>query len=233
MLLEYNIFVMGDNKNKKTSEDEDNPFGDDFFKILNDQMRRIFEHKFPGVMPPNFDANNEVFQKMFNEILKKMNLDPEMIKNMDPKDLQDMLKKNPMAFGSPYVFGMNMRISPDGKPIMDSFGSTQPKNKNSEEFKNERDPMVDIYEEDGKIVVVCEVPGVTKSQIELKASPNELEITAEASEKGHRQRKYHKIIALPAEINPDVAKARYMNGILEVKLEKIEQKPSKKKIDIE
>ena len=218
---------MVDKKKKKTSEDEDNPFGDDFFKILNDQMRRIFEAQFPGVMPPNFDANNKVFQKMFYEILKKMNLDPEMIKNMDPKELQDMFKNNP------YVFGMNMRISPDGKPIMDSFGSTQPKNKDPDEFKSERDPMVDIYEEEGNIVVVCEVPGVTKSQIELKASPNELEILAEASEIGPRQRKYHKIIALPAEINPDVAKARYMNGILEVRLEKIEKKPSKKKIDIE
>lgn len=218
---------MVDKKKKKTSENEDNPFGDDFFKILNDQMRRIFETQFPGVMPPNFDANNEVFQKMFYEILKKMNLDPGMIKNMDPKDLQDMFKNNP------YVFGMNMRISPDGKPIMDSFGSTQPKNKDSEEFKSERDPMVDIYEEEGNIVVVCEVPGVTKSQIELKASPNELEILAEGLETGPRQRKYHKIIALPAEINPDVAKARYMNGILEVRLEKIEQNSSKKKINIE
>ena len=227
MLLEYNIIVMVDKKKKKTSEDEDNPFGDEFFKILNDQMKKIFETQFPGIMPPNFDTNNKVFQKMFYEILKKMNLDPEMVKNMDPKDLQDMFKNNP------YVFGMNMRISPDGKPKMDSFGSTQPKNKDPDEFKSERDPMVDIYEEDGEIVVVCEVPGVTKSQIELKASPNELEILAEASEKGHHQRKYHKIITLPAEINPDVAKARYMNGILEVKLEKIEKKASKKKINIE
>ena len=212
---------------KKKSEDEDNPFGDDFFKVLNDQMRRIFENKFPGIMFPHFDANNKAFQKMFYEILKNMNVDPEMIRNMDPKELQNMFKNNP------YVFGMNMRISPDGKPIMDSFGSTQTKNRNSEEFKNERDPMVDIYEEDGNIVVVCEVPGVTKSQIELKASPNELEILAEAPEKGLRHRKYHKIVALPAEINPDVAKARYMNGILEVRLEKIEQKSSKKKINIE
>ena len=61
---------MVDKKKKKTSENEDNPFGDDFFKILNDQMRRICETQFPGVMPPNFDANNEVFQKMFYEILK-------------------------------------------------------------------------------------------------------------------------------------------------------------------
>ncbi len=218
---------MVDKKKKKTSEDDDNPFGDDFFKILNDQMRRIFETQFPGVMPPNFDANNEVFQKMFYEILKKMNLDPKMIKNMDPEELQNMFKNNP------YVFGMNMRISPDGKPIMDSFGSTRPKKNAPEEFRSERDPMVDIYEEEGNIVVVCEVPGVTKAQIELKASPNELEILAEAPEIGPRQRKYHKIIALPAEINPDVAKARYMNGILEVRLEKIEQKSSKKKINIE
>ena len=224
---------MVDKKKKKNSEDDENPFGDDFFKILNEQMKRIFENQFPGMIPPNFDANNEYFRKMFSEILKKMNFNPEMFKNMDPEEIRNMFKNNPMAFGNPFVFGMNMRISPDGKPIMDSFGSSTSKDSDKEEVKNERDPLVDIYEEDGNIVVVCEVPGVTKSQIELKASPNELEILAEASETGLRQRKYHKIVSLPAEINPDIAKARYMNGILEVKLEKIENKASKKKINIE
>ena len=128
---------------------------------------------------------------------------------------------------------MNMRISPDGKPIMDSFGSTQPKNKDHEEFKSERDPMVDIYEEDNYLVIVMEVPGVEKKDIELRASLQELEVIAESKGRDIAPRRYHKVIALPKKINADVAKARYQNGILEVRLEIVGQSENRKKIDIE
>ena len=72
--------------------------------------------------------------------------------------------------------------------------------------------------------MVCEVPGVNKDEIEIRASSNELEIIAAAAEDQKHGRHYHKTVALPSEINPDYAKARYQNGILEVRLQKITKK---------
>lgn len=217
---------MVDKKKKKKEEDE-------FFKIMNDQLRKIFETQFPGMITPDFDANSEMFKKMFKDILKKMNIDPKVLENMDPNEIQKIFSQNKMGFQGPFVFGMNFGISPEGKPMMGSFGNIKPKMEGKTEIRNERDPLVDIYEENGHIIVICEVPGVDKDEIELKASTNELEIMAGSPVKGLRQRKYHKIISLPAEINPDVAKARYTNGILEVKLEKVDIKITKKKINID
>jgi len=150
-----------------------------------------------------------------------MNIDPRKLKGMNQADLkvlQDKLK---------FVFGMNMGINGEGKPTINSFGNVQPTNStDSTEIRAERDPLVDILEEDGYIVVVCEVPGVEKKDIEIRASSNELEIIAHSGDAQIHGRHYHKTVALPAEINPDYAKARYQNGILEVRLQKIgEKKP--------
>jgi HSP20 family protein len=37
------------------------------------------------------------------------------------------------------------------------------------------------------------------------------------------QRRYYKEVKLPARVKPDTAKASYKNGVLEVKLEKVEK----------
>ncbi|WP_457558182.1 archaeal heat shock protein Hsp20 [Candidatus Harpocratesius sp.] len=203
---------------------------DDFFKMLNDQMRNSFK-AFPGIIPPNFDAKS--MRKIFTEIFKKMNLDPHQINNLSPEELQKFIQKNRFGFQGPFVFGMNFGIGPDGKPIINSFGNVKPKPRGEPEIKVERDPLVDIFEEDNDLVVVAEVPGVQKENIELKASPFELEIVASSLNAGKSARNYRKVVPLPTEINPDIAKARYTNGILEVRLEKRTSHQSKKRIKID
>ncbi|MEM4702494.1 MAG: Hsp20 family protein, partial [Archaeoglobaceae archaeon] len=58
------------------------------------------------------------------------------------------------------------------------------------------------------------------------AHERSLELKAEGA-----TRKYHEIVNLPAEVDPDSAKARYNNGVLEVIL--IKKAGSGKKIKIE
>lgn len=128
-------------------------------------------------------------------------------------------------------------MGPDGKPIFDSFGNVEKKStkvpEKEPEARPERDPLVDVYEEDDQIVVVMEVPGVEKDQIKIEASSMELEIIANNTENREHPVSYRKSIPLPKEINPNVAKARYTNGILEVKLTKVGEKQQKKKINID
>jgi HSP20 family protein len=246
-----------DNPEEENKDEFNFPFGDDFFNMLGKQFSNIFKNLPPEFGGGNVDFTSDEFKKTFAEIMRQMqnmdpeelnkmmaqfqNMNPEMAKkmfgNMDPEMVKKMFGDRRM-FGNkamPFVFGVNMRMGPDGKPIFDSFGNVKKKQKGEgePEIKPDRDPLVDVYEEDDKLVVVMEVPGVEKDQIEIKATSNELEVFAESSDKTEYPRKYHTTVPLPKEINPDFAKARYQNGILEVRLTKAGEKQEKRKINID
>ena len=118
------------------------------------------------------------------------------------------------------------RLRPVGK-LVDLFGNIkaprQPVEMEEEDVPvaaNIREPLADVIEENDEIVVVVELPGVKKEDITLDANEDSIEIRAD----GGKDRKYQKNVWLPSKINPDKAKARYTNGILEVRLEKVEEK---------
>jgi len=113
----------------------------------------------------------------------------------------------------PYVYGFSMRTGPDGKPIIEEFGNVKPPSR--EMPSGEREPLVDVIEEEKQITVIAELPGVEKKDIRLKAAGKTLSIKVDTPE-----RKYSKNIELPAEIKPESAKASYKNGVLEVRLER-------------
>ena len=81
------------------------------------------------------------------------------------------------------------------------------------------DPMaadvhLDIYEEDDRLRVVADIPGVSKDAIDLKCDGEQLTIDAAGS-----QREYHERVQLPARVDENSADASYNNGILEVSFE--------------
>ena len=221
---------MADDKKKKKPSEDDNPFNfdEDTMNQINEQIRKIFEGLASGKgLPPEFNQN-EPFAKMLGDMFKQLG-DPSKIANMTPEELQKRMKQ----FGGPFIWGMNMNFGPDGMPRVDSFGNVKPKKTGDTEVSTERDPLIDTYEDGDQLVVVAEVPGVQKEDIELRAAPTELEILAESQDEGPKKRKYRKVVPLPQEINPDIAKARYQNGILEVRLTMIGEKKKPKKIDID
>lgn len=142
------------------------------------------------------------------------------------RDFDEVLRKAEFTEGKPIVRGFSIRIGPDGKPEIREFG-TKPLIK--EEGVEERKPLIDIIETDDEIQVIVEMPGVNKEDIELNASETKLEIKAEGE-----NRKYYEVVDLPDEVDPESAKARYNNGVLEVILKrKHPKKESKKRINIE
>ncbi|RLG52223.1 MAG: Hsp20/alpha crystallin family protein [Thermoproteota archaeon] len=97
-----------------------------------------------------------------------------------------------------------------------------------------RQPLADVYETDRDIVVVVEVPGVDKKDVKINATENAVEIRAESAreeeERGatwhRRERRYigfYRRISLPAKVDPRRAKARFRNGVLEIRLPKVEE----------
>ncbi len=150
--------------------------------------------------------------KDFDEIFRRM-----------MRDIENAFRFGEMKESRPIIRGFSIRIGPDGRPEIREFG-TKPLIK--EMGVEERKPLVDVIETDNEIQVIAEMPGVKKDDIELKATERSLEIKAEGE-----TRKYHEVVSLPADVDPDSAKARYNNGVLEVILQK--KAGSGKKIKIE
>ena len=84
-----------------------------------------------------------------------------------------------------------------------------------------RSPYCDVQETDKEVIVTAELPGVSKEDIKINATENSVEISAERND-----RKYRRVVALDAEVDPSTAKAKYNNGVLEIKF-KLKSKPRK------
>jgi len=80
----------------------------------------------------------------------------------------------------------------------------------------ERQPLVDIFEEEDHLTVLAELPGIDEKDIKIKAYENTLTITADTPKK-----KYLEKIQLPTPIRKDKIKFTYKNNILQVRLEKL------------
>ena len=208
-------------KDDYDEEDEEDNYNDfmNMFKGLGDPSK-IF-----GNFDPAKLFNSKEFQKMFKEIFGRLRKNlPKELQGLSPEEItREFMKKGPI------MYGFNIGFGPDGKPIMDSFGNLEKEPISGErKVRKTREPLVEVNEEQDQIIIIAEMPGVSKEDIELNATNTSITISTEKIVSG---RSYFKEIELPAAINSDYAKARYQNGILEVKLKKIKEKG--KSIDIE
>jgi HSP20 family protein len=105
-------------------------------------------------------------------------------------------------------------------------------------------PLVDIFEENDRIRLVAEVPGVKPEDLKISVEGNLLtikgakeQVAEEKAEKVHRyEREYgtfSRTFTLPATVEPEKIKAAHENGVLTVTLPKVEAaKPHLVKIEI-
>ncbi len=118
----------------------------------------------------------------------------------------------------PIVYGVRITIGPDGRPIIEEFGNVRRVGRKPV-IEEEMEPLVDVIDEKDRVVVVAEIPGVEKEDIDVRVKDGKLIIRAKGKE-----RKYYKEIELPPGVKPETAKARYKNGVLEVVIEKEREK---------
>ncbi len=208
-------------KDDYDEEDEEDNYNDfmNMFKDLGDPSK-IF-----GNFDPAKLFKTKEFQKMFKEIFGRLRKNlPKELQGLSPEEItREFMKKGPI------MYGFNIGFGPDGKPIMDSFGNLEKEPISGErKVRKTREPLVEVNEEQDQIIIIAEMPGVSKEDIELNATNRSITISTEKIVSG---RSYLKEIDLPAAIDSDYAKARYTNGILEVRLKKIKEKG--KPIDIE
>lgn len=169
--------------------------------------------------------NFEDIDKMFHDMERMME---EEFRNFASRVPKDYVRERKLPDGStarelgPFVYGYSMKIGPDGKPEINEFGNMKPSSRGPL-VKEEREPLIDIIATNGEIQVVAELPGVEKSDIQLHGTEDTLTITVDT-----QQRKYHKIITLPAKVNVREAKSSYKNGVLEVTMPKTGEEKKRK-----
>lgn len=96
------------------------------------------------------------------------------------------------------------------KPDVNPFKTAQKKQEDSFKHDSVRDPLVDIFEQENKIIVAIELPGVSKNEIEWEITGNQLKLHTKGKVK------YNKTIDLPDNIVSDSSKQSYNNGILQI-----------------
>ena len=125
----------------------------------------------------------------------------------------------------PLVYGFSMRTGADGKPVVQEFGNV-PRG-GAPPDAHCREPLTDVTEEDDKVKVIVELPGVDKHDIDLRSEERELTISVDTERK-----KFCKRLKLPCDVREDSAVAEYRNGVLTVVMDKASPQPKGKKIDI-
>jgi len=170
-----------------------------------------------------FREMEEMMEREFSEFSKRT-----------PKEL---VRERTLPDGSkvrewgPFVYGYSMTVGPGGKPQIRAFGNIKPGDRFGRpriDIKEKREPLVDVMSTDGEVKVVAELPGVEKKDITLYGTENMLTVSVDTP-----QRKYHKEIELPSQVDPKQAQTSYKNGVLEVTLQKKkEEKPEGEPIEL-
>jgi len=113
------------------------------------------------------------------------------------------------------VYGFSIKTLA-GKPVIESFGNIR-ETARGPVVEEVREPVVDVFEEKNHILVIAELPGVSKDTIKVEVTGDILNFTASDTD-----RKYAKEILLPCKVKEKPVKSSYKNGILKVTLEKEE-----------
>ncbi len=104
-------------------------------------------------------------------------------------------------------------------------------------------PLADVRETDEAVVVTMDLPGVEKGDIDITVTDGDLRVVAEReAEKEVEEKDYHRrertcrrferVVSLPVAVKVEEAKARLVDGVLEITLPK-EAITSRKRISID
>ena len=93
-------------------------------------------------------------------------------------------------------------------------------------------PQMDIYETPDEIIIMGEIAGVNKEDLELEISSKAVKVQGNRTQSPRidnatyrlaeiQYGKFERILYLPAAIDPEVVSASYTNGFLQIRLAKL------------
>ena len=160
----------------------------------------------------------------FNDIYEELERLGEMIDDTMQRFFENFSENSPVRRN--HVQGFSIKIGPDGKPIVRELDSRQPP-QDEEEISDDVEPLVDIIEDGKLLVVFAALPGINKDDIDLRVTENCLTVTVDTDDF-----EWYDELNLPTKVKPKSARASYKNGVLEVRLEKLEKLIREGKISV-
>ena len=161
----------------------------------------------------------ELFEKIF-ESIRKMYMD----NNFGRSDID--INDNKIGPNKQVAqrFNINIEPLPHEKPNEFEFKNIPQFNLDGDREKPDNSEfLIDMMEGDKKITVTVSIPNVEKEDISLNVTDVFLEIIINTSKV-----KYHKLHKLPCNVKPKATMASYKNGVLDVVMERKEEKNPQK-----
>ena len=112
------------------------------------------------------------------------------------------------------VYGFSIKTGLGGKPTVEPFGNVK-KTAKGPTVSEEREPIVDIFDEKEEVRIIVEVPGVAEESIKTEIKGDVLTLEAKDTD-----RKYYKEVVLPKNVDASTLKSRYKNGVLVIRIDK-------------
>ncbi len=116
-----------------------------------------------------------------------------------------------------YGFSIKTGIGDQGEREVkiEPFGNIRRGSTGDATVEDVREPLVDVHEEEDHVLVLAEIPGVSKKDVELELCENRLTIQAQRGEK-----RYRKEVLLPESFSQHNMRWECANGILKIRLER-------------
>ena len=115
-----------------------------------------------------------------------------------------------------YGFSLKTGIGDRGEREVkiEPFGNIRRESSGDAVVEDIREPLVDVYEEDDHVLVLAEIPGVSKKDVQLELADDRLTIRAQRGEK-----RYCKEVVLPRSFGQQNMHWECTNGILKIRFE--------------
>jgi HSP20 family protein len=117
------------------------------------------------------------------------------------------------------VYGVSIKtgLRPDGEQELkvEPFGNVHRQPTGKTVVEETQEPLVDVHEEEDHVLVIAEIPGVSKKDVELALSGDRLTLEATRGAKH-----YQKEVLLPGSFSEDNMRWNCKNGILTIRLER-------------
>ncbi len=122
---------------------------------------------------------------------------------------------DPDATNNPIIYGFNIRMDEEQRPVVQSFGNIRPVGP-TVKFSEEREPLIDIIDKERELIMIAELPGMDKRDIKITACNDSIDLNAK-----NQRWSYNRKIVLESRIDPVARSANYTNGVLEITFDKL------------